>query len=304
MTKALAPLAVSFAEFQHNCKNRIEKVLVDYLKKPPFLLPIVLPEALQYAVLNGGKRLRPLLVYSVGRYFEASLGSLDCAAAAVELIHCYSLVHDDLPVMDNDDYRRGKPTCHKAFDECTALLVGDALQALAFQVLSENLSASDQPANRLKMVALLARAVGWQGMVSGQALDMYAENQVCNLDQLTEIHQLKTAALITAAVQLGAMAAGIDKPETLKALEQYAGCLGLAFQVQDDILDVIGSLEILGKTPGKDSSQEKSTFVALMGLAQAKEYAEKLFIQAESAIQYFENPEILIDLISFIKKRI
>ena len=211
--------------------------------------------------------------------FGADLAQLDPAAAAVELIHCYSLVHDDLPAMDDDDLRRGRPTCHKAFDEATAILVGDALETLAFTVLTSH----DQPwsaENRLATVKTLAEAAGAAGMVGGQMLDIEAENQSISLEELENLHRLKTGALIRASVHLGALAAGCQQQILLTKLDQFAAMIGLAFQVQDDLLDVESTTEVLGKRAGADEALNKSTYPSLLGIAATKQHLHGLYEQA------------------------
>lgn len=232
--------------------------------------PQRLHEAMHYAVLNGGKRLRPLLVYATGNSFGAKTVDLDAPAVAVELIHCYSLVHDDLPAMDDDDLRRNQPTCHKAFDEATAILVGDALQSLAFETLPS-----------LDMVRTLAKASGSLGMAGGQSLDLDAEGKSPDLKALEQIHHLKTGAIIKASVELGAMAAGCDQ-HSFEHLKQFAHHIGLAFQIQDDILDVEGNTENLGKTAGIDITNNKATYTSILGLEAAKKHLEKQFEKSMS----------------------
>ncbi|HEY5717665.1 MAG TPA: farnesyl diphosphate synthase, partial [Motiliproteus sp.] len=223
-----------------------------------------LQDAMRYSIFNGGKRLRPVLVYAACSALKGQDEQADAAASAVECIHAYSLIHDDLPAMDDDDLRRGKPTCHIAFDEATAILAGDALQALAFEILASdrNLSAD----HRIEMLRLLAQASGSQGMVGGQTLDMEGEDQQLSLEQLQEMHSLKTGALIRASVLLGGIASGRADEDALEALQQYADAIGLAFQIQDDILDIESSTEQLGKTQGADLARHKSTYPALLGL--------------------------------------
>ena len=228
--------------------------------------PQGLHQAMRHAVLGGGKRLRPMLVYAAGEALGADQSLLDAPAAAVELVHAFSLVHDDLPAMDDDDLRRGRPTVHVAFDEATAILAGDALQALAFSVLAE---ADAGPALRVGWLQALAEATGARGMCGGQALDMAATGATLALDQLERLHALKTGALIRSAVRMGALAGGADAA-MLARLDDYASALGLAFQIRDDILDVEGDSAQLGKTAGKDVAQAKSTFPALLGMAEAK----------------------------------
>jgi geranylgeranyl pyrophosphate synthase len=264
------------------CQQRIEQYLGDWLNAMP--APARLQEAMCYAVLGGGKRLRPLLVYAAGHDCGADWAVLDPAAAAVELIHCYSLVHDDLPAMDDDDLRRGRPSCHKAFDEATAILVGDALETLAFTVLTSH----DQPwssDNRLAAVRILAEAAGATGMVGGQMLDIEAENRSISVPELEHLHRLKTGALIMASVRLGALAAGCTDAALLNGLDQFAGLIGLAFQVQDDLLDVESTTEILGKRAGADEALHKSTYPSLLGLSAAKQHLQELYDQAAAILE-------------------
>lgn len=228
--------------------------------------PQRLHAAMRYATLGGGKRLRPLLVYATGAALDADEAALDFPAAAVELIHAYSLVHDDLPAMDDDALRRGKPTVHVAYDEATAILAGDALQAQAFTVLAETPVAD---AVRVELLRTLAHAAGAAGMCGGQALDLAATGQAQPLDDLQRMHALKTGALIRAAVRLGALVGGADAA-LLARLDRFAADLGLAFQIRDDILDIEGSAEQLGKTVGKDAAQAKSTYPALLGMDESR----------------------------------
>jgi farnesyl diphosphate synthase len=244
--------------------------------------PARLHTAMRYAALGAGKRIRPTLMYATARAIELEPELIDSAACAVELIHAYSLVHDDLPAMDDDDLRRGRLTCHKAFDEATAILVGDALQTLAFQVLAldDTLPASA----RIVMVAVLARASGSRGMAGGQAMDLAAEFQTPNLAMLENIHIHKTGALIRAGVRMATLAKPDLDPQVAERLDRYAKCLGLAFQIRDDILDVEGDSAVIGKTSGKDQAQEKATYPALMGLARAREAAEGLIAEAQASL--------------------
>lgn len=236
--------------------------------------------AMRHGVLNGGKRMRPLLVYATGSALGASDAALDAAAVAVELVHCYSLVHDDLPSMDNDALRRGQPTVHVAFDEATAILAGDALQALAF----EQLAAAPQAADvRIAMLAELARAAGVAGMCGGQALDIDATGRAIDLPALERLHALKTGALLRCAVRLGALA-GHATPEQSAALDSYAEALGLAFQIKDDLLDIEGDSATLGKTAGKDIAQDKATFPALLGSAASQARLQALSAQMQAAL--------------------
>lgn len=259
------------------CQQRIQLYLQAWLNK--FRTPDRLLSAMRYSVLNGGKRLRPLLTYATGLGLGAKLEDLDPAAAVVELIHCYSLIHDDLPAMDNDDLRRGQPTCHKAFDEATAILAGDALQTLAFEILAEH----EQPWNlssRVLSVKTLAQASGIAGMAGGQMLDIEAENKRISLPELETLHSLKTGALIRASVRLGALAAGCQDAQCLENLDQFARLIGLAFQVQDDLLDVESSTEVLGKRAGADEALNKMTYPSLLGVEVAKTHLQDLYHQA------------------------
>jgi farnesyl diphosphate synthase len=244
---------------------RIETAL-DATLPPADAVPQRLHAAMRHAVLGGGKRLRAQLVYAAGTLGNGDAATLDRAAVAVELLHAYSLVHDDLPAMDDDALRRGRPTLHVAFDEATAILAGDALQALAFETLAH----AGAPASlRVELLATLAVAAGSRGMCGGQQLDMDATAQHRTLDQLQSLHALKTGALIAAAVRMGALVGGVDAA-TLARLDEFACALGLAFQIRDDILDVEGDTAALGKTAGKDAAQAKATYPALLGLPGAK----------------------------------
>ncbi|WP_101759079.1 polyprenyl synthetase family protein [Oceanicoccus sp. KOV_DT_Chl] len=247
-----------------------------------------LQQAISYSLLNGGKRVRPLLVYAaanaVGGASPTLASNLDRAACALEMIHAYSLIHDDLPAMDDDDLRRGQPTCHKAFDEATAILAGDALQSRAFELLTE--LEDCEPAIALQLVRLLAKASGQQGMVGGQAIDLRAVNQHIDIAHLETIHRLKTGALIRAAIAMGATLAAADSQQ-LTALDRYGEAIGLSFQVQDDILDIESDTDTLGKTQGADIALNKPTYPALLGLQQAKALAQDLHQQALDALQAF-----------------
>jgi farnesyl diphosphate synthase len=244
--------------------------------------PARLHAAMRYSVLGGGKRMRPLLCHAAGEALGADPQRVDVAACAVELIHAYSLVHDDMPCMDNDVLRRGRPTCHVEYDEATALLVGDALQTLAFQLLAEH-PATESPARQLTMLTLLAQAAGSRGMAGGQAIDLAAVGMALSIEELEFMHIHKTGALIRAAVLLGAHAGDADE-ETLQALGHFANRAGLLFQVVDDILDAEGSTITLGKTAGKDAAQDKPTYVSMIGLERTKELAAHLREEAHAAL--------------------
>lgn len=260
-------------------------------------------EAMSYSLLRGGKRVRPLLAYAsataVGGNMHAP--ALDASACAVECIHAYSLVHDDLPAMDDDDLRRGEPTCHIAFDEATAILAGDALQCLAF----ESLLRCDAPAELLlSLCRELARAAGASGMVGGQAIDLAAVATAPDIDHLELMHQHKTGALIEASVVMGAMAAGLSDEPVLRSLRAFAQAIGLAFQVQDDILDVTSDTEVLGKRQGADSDRNKPTYVTLLGLNGAQQKAQQLHQQALAALEPLgHNALILRELSAYIVER-
>jgi geranylgeranyl pyrophosphate synthase len=229
--------------------------------------------AMRYSTLGGGKRLRPVLVYATGSALGAAPALLDDGAVAVEMIHAYSLIHDDLPAMDDDDLRRGRPTCHKAYDEGTAVLAGDALQALAFEVLAGDASSALPTAARLQQVQVLARGIGTAGMAGGQAIDLEAVGQQIDATRIEAMHRRKTGALLQASVLLGAIAAGIATGADYEALSQYGAELGLAFQIQDDVLDVAGETQALGKTAGSDAARGKPTYPSLFGLERAADLA-------------------------------
>ncbi|MBL8260393.1 MAG: (2E,6E)-farnesyl diphosphate synthase [Candidatus Competibacteraceae bacterium] len=251
------------------------------------LHPARLHQAMRYAVLGGGKRVRPVLVYAAGTAMGADLETLDGPACAVEFIHAYSLIHDDLPAMDNDDLRHGRPTCHKAFGEALAILAGDALQALAFQVLCQDGDMIRDPAIRLRMQGLLAQAAGSRGMAGGQAIDLAATGQTLTLAELENMHIHKTGALIRASAMLGALSGGGADPDLLEGLDHYAKCIGLAFQIRDDMLDVIGDTATLGKCAGADRALDKPTYPALLGLDGSKEHARALYQEALASLRPF-----------------
>lgn len=243
-----------------------------------------LRQAMAYSLLLGGKRIRPYLVYTVGRILGANTHDLDAPAAALECIHSYSLIHDDLPAMDDDDLRRGKPTCHKAFNEAVAILAGDALQALAFETIASHDYHQADAHAVVQMVRELALASGYAGMCGGQAVDLAHTNQAMTVDALEQMHRLKTGALIRVAVTLAWWCAPNRLQHELHALQQYADCIGLAFQVQDDILDVEGDTATLGKPQGSDLEANKATYPALLGMANAKTKAQQLVQQACAAL--------------------
>ena len=263
-----------------------------------------LQQAMRYSVVGGGKRVRPVLVYAAGQALNVTLDQLDACACAVEIIHAYSLIHDDLPAMDNDDLRRGQPTCHKAFDEATAILAGDALQAFAFEILASDQALQTSPGNRIEMIKLLAHASGSNGMAGGQAIDLAAVGKSLKLEELENMHLLKTGALIRASVLLGAMCSPNIQASKLEALDTYAHCVGLAFQIHDDVLDVTADTETLGKPQGSDVLQNKPTYPSLLGLDGAKSRALDLHQRAIAALDVFdESADILRQLSAYIIER-
>lgn len=280
-------------------QERINSFLATYISQFPCS---ELQQAMRYSLLAGGKRIRPILVYLTGQMFNCSLSKLDDAAAAIEAIHTYSLIHDDLPAMDNDDLRRGKPTCHIKFGQAQAILAGDALQTLAFTILSESQHINDQ--TKISMIAELAKASGLNGMCIGQSLDLQAEHQTVTLEHLQQIHNYKTGALIKAAVRLGALACGEESKPYYAMLDSYAQAIGLAFQIQDDILDIIGDQAIMGKPQGSDIAQEKSTYPTLIGLQSAIKMTQTLYDQAiDSLRQIPYDSQPLQNLADFIINR-
>ena len=284
-------------------KARIEAVLDQSLALPDPGTPR-LREGMRYSALSGGKRLRPLLVYVTGESLGAPLEELDAPAAAVELIHAYSLVHDDLPAMDDDDLRRGRATCHRAFDEATAILVGDALQALAFSVLAQGAEAGRAGAARLMMVRILARASGTSGMAGGQAIDLVSVGQSLGIEALENMHARKTGALIQCSVLLGAIAAGVTAGDEFAALERFGADIGLAFQIQDDILDVEGNAELLGKRTGADAARMKPTYPSTAGLPGARSRAFGLRDRAIATLAPFgARGTALTDLARYVVSR-
>lgn len=260
-------------------------------------------EATHYSLFNGGKRLRPFLVYATGRMLGADKNDLDVLAAAIECIHSYSLVHDDLPAMDDDDLRRGRPTCHIAYGEAEAILAGDALQTLAFELIAKhNFKCSSTM--QIKMIAALAHASGLEGMVAGQGLDIAATNKTITVNELERIHKLKTGALINCAITLGAMCSPNIDERTLNNLSVFGYAIGLAFQVHDDILDVEGDTATLGKPQGSDIAANKATYPALLGMLGAKEKAQGLIQQAHEALANIDaDTTLLASLANYLIER-
>lgn len=290
----------TFDQWMPSVQAAMEEALSEFLPSAESA-PARLHQAMRYATLDGGKRVRPLLAFAAGALFEADAGTLARAAAAVEMIHAYSLVHDDMPCMDDDVLRRGKPTVHVQYDEATALLAGDALQTQAFSVLSE---AQCAPERTLAMVRLLANASGAAGMCGGQAIDLASVGHALSLDQLEQMHRLKTGALLRASVMLGALCGKMLSAEEESALDKYARAVGLAFQVVDDILDATADSATLGKTAGKDEADNKPTYVSILGLEKSKELAERLRLDAHQALSPFgERAQYLHDLADLIVQR-
>jgi len=293
--------AMLFAEWMREVQAQVESALSRLLPSSE-AIPSRLHQAMRYASLNGGKRVRPLLVFAAGELTHAAPERLEGVASALELIHVYSLVHDDLPCMDNDVLRRGRPTCHIEYDEPTALLVGDSLQSLAFELLAQ--APLGDAARQLEMVRLLAHAVGSCGMAGGQAIDLESIGKSLNQPELELMHALKTGALIRAAVLLGALCGDELSATEREALDRFAKRAGLLFQVVDDILDCTASTATLGKTAGKDAADDKPTYVTLLGLAEARQFANDLGQQALAALSPFGGrSRRLIELSDFLITR-
>lgn len=295
-------MQTNFSSWVANRQSRFEEVLRNLLPSAD-VAPQRLHAAMRYSVLDGGKRVRPLLAFAAGELAGADEARVNYAAAAVELIHAYSLVHDDMPCMDDDVLRRGKPTCHVEYDEATALLVGDALQSLAFQFLSEQ-TLNDDPRKQLQMVKLLALASGSRGMAGGQAIDLASVGKQLTLPELEQMHILKTGALIRAAILLGAYCGDALNEAQLDKLDRFGKLIGLAFQVVDDVLDCEADTATLGKTAGKDADNDKPTYVSLLGLQGAKDMAQRLHAEAlQSVSEFGDAARRLRELADFIVLR-
>lgn len=294
----------SFQSWIADSSQRIHEGLLYYLENRRYPAP-KLQESMAYAVLNGGKRIRPLLIYATGKIFAAPLENLDLAALAIEFIHSYSLVHDDLPAMDNAALRRGKPSCFKAFGEDLAILTGDALQTLAFEVLATH-PAPLSAAKRLEMVQILSRASGPSGMVSGQTLDILNTSAIRLSEQdLTQLYRLKTGVLIEASIRLGLAGSSVKSTKDKKALESFAENISLGFQIQDDLLDLEGQPEAIGKPTGLDQTHEKTTYPLLVGLEAAKMKVERLFQHAFQALEPLgSKADFLRQLTDAVRKRV
>jgi len=289
MTNKVSPAQITnvtgnsdFADFCAHYKSHTE-ALINARLEIDNGADIKLTQAMRYGLLGGGKRVRALLVFAAAQATGKATAMTDTSAIALECLHAYSLIHDDLPAMDDDDLRRGKPSCHIAYDEATAILAGDALQTTAFELMSQAHPAIE-PSTQLNMIATLAHASGHHGMVAGQSIDLNAVDQQLSLDELITMHSLKTGALIRASVILGAQSTGSANSTSLSALSDYADAIGLAFQIQDDILDVTGDTQTLGKPQGADAALNKPTFVSLMGLEQAQQKAQALHDKALIAL--------------------
>ena len=279
---------MSLTFLMQNSRQRVEHALAHWLPAET-IIPQKLHKAMRYAVLNGGKRIRPILVYATGKAVGIPEEQLDGPACAVELIHAYSLVHDDLPAMDDDDLRRGKPTCHIKFNEATAILAGDALQALAYHILAHDEKMVANADIRLKMIDSLAMASGSRGMAGGQAIDLDSVGRDINLVELENMHIHKTGALIRASVTLGASGNNTLNAEQFEKLDHYGKAIGLAFQIQDDILDVESDTETLGKTQGADAARNKPTYPSLIGISAAKDMSQDLVQQALDNLSDFDE---------------
>ena len=295
-------LSNDFQSWASAIQQRTEQAL-DQALPVPNIAPNKLHEAMRYATLGGGKRVRALLAHAAGEFCGADASKVDQSAIAVEMIHAYSLVHDDMPCMDDDDLRRGKPSCHKQFDDATALLVGDALQSLAFQVLATpNLHAD--VAHQIKMIHLLAVASGSRGMAGGQAIDLASVGESLSQTELEYMHIHKTGALIRAASLLGAYSANSWDEERIAAIDHYAQAIGLAFQVIDDILDAEADTATLGKTAGKDANSNKPTYVTILGMSHAKALSQELYESAIEPLKAFDHEaKRLVQLAQFITQR-
>lgn len=292
-----------FAKRLRLYRQSVEAALDRWLPGPD-AEPPALHQAMRYSVLGEGKRIRPILLYATGEAFGLELKNLDGPASAVEMIHAYSLIHDDLPAMDDDELRRGRPTCHMAYDEATAMLAGDALQALAFHILAHDPDITANNAERLRMIDTLAVASGSRGMAGGQAIDLASVGKSLNISELETMHLQKTGALIRASAELGALAAGQVAPALFERVSEYAKCIGLAFQIKDDILDIEGDTATLGKPQGADIAMNKPTYPNLLGMRGAKQAALDLYEQAIACLAVFdERAETLKNIADYIVHR-
>ncbi|MCP3708768.1 polyprenyl synthetase family protein [Paraburkholderia sp. CNPSo 3274] len=292
---------MTFDQWTRQVLDRVESALDHYLPAAD-VLPAPLHDAMRYAVMGGGKRVRPLLCHAAGELTNATPEALDAAACALEMIHVYSLVHDDMPCMDDDDMRRGKPTVHVKYDEPTALLVGDALQSQAFIALTSDVLATQRQASLVRELALASGSIG---MAGGQAIDLASVGHSLTREQLETMHRLKTGALLRAAVRMGALAGETPSAESLAALDKYAAAVGLAFQVVDDILDVTADSATLGKTAGKDAKDGKPTYVSIIGLDASRALAQQLRADAHAALEPFgARAQRLAELADLVVNRV
>ena len=283
-----------------NKQTRVEKTLARYIPTSPNRLH----EAMRYSTLLGGKRIRPLLVYGAGLVFNAPLKVLDIFAASVEMMHCYSLIHDDLPAMDNDDMRRGKPSVHKQFDEATAILAGDALQSLAFLLLATEPKNYEYPEKRILCIQTLATACGAEGMALGQMLDMSLTSETATISDVIHLQQLKTGRLLQASVQLGILAGQNRQPEQVRALHRFGECIGSAFQIKDDLLDIESTTSVLGKPQFSDIQKNKPTYPSTASVSGAHEILEELIREADDALKILgERGDFLRNLARFVLER-
>ncbi len=294
---------LDFSEQLQTYQKSVETALEHWLPDAS-IQPEKLHESMRYSVLSDGKRIRPVLVYAAGQAFGVKLEALDGPACAVEIIHAYSLIHDDLPSMDDDDLRRGRPTCHKKYDEATAILAGDALQALSFHILAHDPKIQVNAQQRLAMINTLAIASGSRGMAGGQAIDLAAVGQSLNIAELENMHIHKTGALIKTSAELGALSIENVDPDSFSRISQYAKCIGLAFQIKDDILDIESDTETLGKPQGSDMAMNKPTYPDLLGLNGAKQAADNLHSKAIKCLDVFdEQADMLRAIADYIIKR-
>ena len=287
----------SLNEFLNKSSQRIEHFF-EYHLPPGDVAPERLHQAIRYSAMNGGKRIRPGLVYATGKALNLAMDELDCIAAAIELTHCYSLIHDDLPAMDNDDLRRGKPTCHKAFDEATAILAGDAMQALAFEILTDLSIVGPAAKIRVNLANQLASAVGSSGMAGGQAMDLEAVDRHLSIDVLEEIHRKKTGCLIEACINMTQNCCTNSTEQQRIKLLEFAKHIGIAFQIRDDILDEISDTKTLGKPQGSDKDLNKPTYISILGLDVSEQLCEDFYSQALICLSEFDESAGMLRLLA------
>jgi len=294
---------VSLDKFKDQWRARVDAAL-DYWLPQDSIEPTKLHSAMRYSIFNGGKRLRPILVYAAGQAIGANEADLDIPASAVECVHAYSLIHDDLPPMDDDDLRRGKPTCHRQYDEATAILAGDALQAHAFHILSHGLKGKLTPEVIIDIIDMLASASGSRGMAGGQAMDLAAVGIAISVAELENMHIHKTGALIRASIKMGALCSASINNGQLQKLDHYGKCIGLAFQIMDDVLDETADTETLGKTMGADRARNKPTYPSILGLEASRDLANELCEDAINSLAEFGDPaNALRDIARYIIER-